>query len=202
MNQYKESQPDHETILLKKGHSGRLRPSVVCVRGVAVKQYKVSGWRKFIARRILAREGQITAELARKGIAPITLCPSGMLPVSDLKLCLGTALIPGRHPEGKVDPHVAQAILSTLDRIHRLGWTHNDLHRSNFMFIDNDGQVDVWVLDWASAVRPIWPLSLYLRARDRRHVEQMLGMRTGPEPLSSRAWKKIKGLFSPSPAVS
>lgn len=202
MSQYQESQLDHEIIILKKGRHGRLSPSVVRVRGVAVKQYNVWGWRGFLARRIVSRESRATAELARAGVAPITLCPFGLFPISDLRLCLGTAWIPGQHPDANVQPHVAQAILDTLEKIHAKGWTHNDLHRSNILFEDDGQQVSVWILDWASAARPIWPFASYLRARDRRHVERVLGLRSGPKPLSSRLWRRIKQLLYPSPAVS
>lgn len=187
--------PQDGKVLIKAGVPGRLRPSVVLTRGVAVKHYKVQGWRKPIAKWILAREAEATAALARKGIAPITLCTSGLVRVPDRRLTLGTVWVEGQHPTSEVPDRVAKAILSTVEKIHKEGWTHNDLHRSNILFHEDEDGVRVWVLDWASAMRPIWPLGAYLRSRDRRHVEQMLGMRQGPKPLSSRVWRKIKSLL-------
>lgn len=179
-------------MLLKNGKAGRLRPYVILIRGIAVKEYKVAGWRAAVARWLLAREADATAELARKGVAPITLCPHGLIRGVDRKLALGTAWIKGEHPSGEIAPHVAKAILATIEKVHKAGWTHNDLHRSNILVQEDPEGVRVWILDWASAVRPIWPLSSYLKARDRRHIEQMLGMRTGAKPLASRMWKSIK----------
>lgn len=179
---------------LKRGRPGYLEPFVALDRGLVVKGYCVSGWRKIVARRLVAREDRAQSAMSRLGIAPMPVSSSGLMEGQEH---IGFAMVhlSGRPPSSSMTDEVASKLRKALDAVHRAGWTHNDLHASNVLIDENGSTATVWIIDWTTATCLPRFLSGPLRDRDRRHLEKMIARAQGRpyrRPFLSRVWLNLQ----------
>lgn len=179
---------------LKRGRPGYLEPFVALDRGLVIKGYCVSGWRKIVARRLIAREDRAQSVMSRLGIAPMPLSSDGLL---DGQEHVGFAMVylQGRAPAQGMSDEVATRLREALAAVHQAGWTHNDLHASNVLIEDQGDHSAVWIIDWTTATRLPSFLSGLLRSRDRRHLEKIIARSQGRpygRPFLSRVWMNLQ----------